>query len=231
MSFPRSSKRTVNRAFVLAVVLIVIALALAMAHLWRHASDGPVAQGKSASPPSSQAGLPGGATDTGPLGPSGKQYTVKEAQASIPPSRLVLPQTTLASNDEIDAIWATDGQDAETWIQYRTGVVLTEQVPSWDLTTATPRPSSAPTDVASFGHAMLSDGGGMIGEVTKVDGQDAFVAYASDPSHAQGPGSVVVQVDGSVDSIIGTTSTVTMEDLSAVTSAVISSAAYRSPGQ
>jgi hypothetical protein len=224
MRFPGSSKRTVNRAFVLAVGLIVIAFALAMTGLWHHAGEAPADQIRSAPPPSGQAGLAGGAADTGPLGPSGKQYTLKEAQASIPASRLLLPQTSLASNDEIDAIWATDGQEAETWIQYRTGIVLTEQVPSWDLPTATPRPSPAPTDVASFGQAMLSDGGGMKGEIIQVDGRDAFVAYASDPSHAQGPGSVVVVVDGSEDSIIGTTSAVTMDDLSSITSALISSA-------
>jgi hypothetical protein len=156
-----------------------------------------------------------------PLGPAGQKYTPTQAQAAIPANRLVLPQTALTGNDSIEGIWATSGQDAETWIQYSTGIVVTEAVPPWDQSTARPRSSSAPTDVASFGRAMLNDGSGMQGEVTQINGVDAFIAYATDPSHAEGPGSILVEVNGSVDSVIGTTSAVTMDDLYTITKALI----------
>jgi len=121
----------------------------------------------------------------------------------------------------IEAIWATSGPGAETWIQYKTGTVITEEVPPWELPTALPKSQSAPTDVASFGRAMLSDGSGVQGQVTQIDGVDAFVAYATDPSHAEGPGSILVEVNGSTDSVIGTMSAVSMDDLYTTTKALI----------
>jgi hypothetical protein len=127
----------------------------------------------------------------------------------------------MTSTDAIDGIWAGGGRDAETWIQYGTGVTLIEEVPAWDQATTQSRAPGAPTDVASLGHAMLRDGSGTHGGVTEIDGQPAFVARATDPSHAEGPGSVVVEVAGSEDSIIGTTAEISMADLYAVASALI----------
>lgn len=63
------------------------------------------------------------------------------------------------------------------------------------------------------------------GQVTQIDGVDAFMAYATEPSHDEGPGSIPVEVNGSADSIIGTTSVVGMDDLDAITKALIEAGA------
>jgi hypothetical protein len=160
-------------------------------------------------------------TSSQPLGPAGKDYALTEAIASIRPNRLILPHPDLANDNSIKGIWATGGQDAETYIEYDTGIIVTEQVPSWTLSTALPRASGAPTDVASAGRAFLGDGGGAKGLITQIDGHDAFVAYASDPSGAEGPGSVMVEIAGSEVSVIGTTNAISMQDLYDTTSAII----------
>jgi len=172
---------------------------------------------------SNDAGAAGGGIQdsSGPLGSRAKKYTLQQARASIAPNRLVLPRTSLTSDDAIQGIWATGGKDAETWIQYKPGIVITEAVPTWDLPTALPRASNAVTDVASLGKAILGDGSGASGGVTQIGGQDAFAACATDPSHTDGPGNVVVEVAGSEDSVVGTTSEVTMNDLYNITSALI----------
>ena len=148
-----------------------------------------------------------------PLGPRAKSYTLEQARNTLRANRIILPKSSLTPDGSIQGIWANDGRDWETYIAYDTGIVVTESAISIG--------SGAPTDVASFGEGFLGDGGGAKGLVTQIEGHDAFVAYANDPTGAEGPGSILVEVDGSQISVIGTTSAVTIRDLYDVTSAVI----------
>ena len=150
---------------------------------------------------------------TEPLGSRANHYTLDQARAHIPAGRFILPDASLASNDSIHGIWYLGGKDFETYVEYTTGIVITESPISIG--------TGSSTDVASFAGSFLSDGGGAKGTVTSIDGHDAFVAYATDTSGAEGPGSILLEVGSTQVSVMGLKSTVSMNDLYDVTSAVI----------